>query len=62
MLYGACFLQAYKNDAILPLYVSFVHDTELWMVMPYMEVRPLCLLHGGAQRERLLVRQLHMQE
>jgi len=31
-------LQAYKHEAILSLYVSFVVDTALWMVMPYMEV------------------------
>jgi serine/threonine protein kinase len=32
-------LQAYKHDNILPLYCSFVTGQELWMVMPYMEVR-----------------------
>lgn len=32
-------VQAYKHDAILPLYCSFVACEELWMVMPYMEVR-----------------------
>eukprot|EP00775_Hariotina_reticulata_P001947 gene1947-2276_t len=30
-------MKAYKCDAILPLYCSFVVDEELWMVMPFME-------------------------
>lgn len=32
-------VQAYKHEAILGLYVCFVHEIHLWMVMPYMEVR-----------------------
>lgn len=31
-------VQAYKHEAILGLYVCFVHEIHLWMVMPYMEV------------------------
>eukprot|EP00878_Enallax_costatus_P026705 GHUV01028685.1.p1 GENE.GHUV01028685.1~~GHUV01028685.1.p1 ORF type:complete len:224 (+),score=49.17 GHUV01028685.1:477-1148(+) len=30
-------MKAYKHEAILPLYCSFVTGEELWMVMPYME-------------------------
>jgi hypothetical protein len=37
-------LQAYKHEAILGLYVCFVHGIQLWMVMPYMEVRGLCTI------------------
>lgn len=33
-----CLVQAYKHEAVLGLYVCFVHETQLWMVMPYMEV------------------------
>jgi hypothetical protein len=33
-----CCVQAYKHEAVLGLHVCFVHDTQLWMVMPYMEV------------------------
>jgi hypothetical protein len=30
--------QTYKNDAVLSLHVSFVHEETLWFVMPFMEV------------------------
>jgi hypothetical protein len=30
--------QTFQHEAILSLYCSFVQDTQLWFVMPYMEV------------------------
>ena len=32
-------MKAYRNEHLLPLYCSFVNGQQLWMVMPYMEVR-----------------------
>ncbi|WIA42603.1 hypothetical protein OEZ86_008578 [Tetradesmus obliquus] len=37
VMHEAQLMKAYKHDAILPLYCSFVTGQELWMVMPYME-------------------------
>jgi hypothetical protein len=58
MLYydPCCSAQAYKHESTLGLHVCFVHQTQLWMVMPYMEVRRTyavvlsmctCLLRGS---------------
>ena len=46
MLHVLVCVQAYNCEAILSLYVSFVNQSDLWMVMPYMEVRATQASYG----------------